>query len=55
MDIERKGWVSVEDVVRYINVESDQYYRNRDLILIYRRLQGGNHMNKNVDLRMLEE
>lgn len=53
MDIERKGWISVEDLVRYVNVESDQYFRNRDLILIYRRLQGKNR-NKRVDATMLE-
>lgn len=41
MDIDRKGSISVEDMVRYVNVESDQYYRNRDLILIYRRIQTG--------------
>ena len=38
MDIDKKGFISVEDLVRFINVESDTYYRNRDLVLIYKRL-----------------
>lgn len=41
MDIDRKGYVSVEDLVRFVNVESDQYFRNRDLVLIYKRLCAG--------------
>ena len=40
MDIEKKGNITIEDMVRYINLESDKYYRNRDLSLIYRRLSG---------------
>ena len=54
MDIDRKGWISVEDLVRYINVESDQYYRNRDLILIYHRLEGKNK-GQNINLQILQE
>jgi hypothetical protein len=30
----------IKDMVRFINVESDKYYRNRDLSLIFRRLSG---------------
>jgi hypothetical protein len=40
MDIDRKGNISIEDMVRYINLESDKYYRNRDLSLVFRRLSG---------------
>lgn len=40
MDIDRKGRVTIEDMVRYINLESDHYYRNRDLSLVFRRLSG---------------
>lgn len=40
MDIDKKGRVTIEDMVRYINLESDHYYRNRDLSLIFRRLSG---------------
>lgn len=27
-------------MVRYINLESDKYYRNRDVSLVFRRLSG---------------
>lgn len=38
MDIFKAGQVRIEDMVRYINIESDQYYRNRDLFLIFKRI-----------------
>jgi hypothetical protein len=40
IDADKKGAILIEDMVRFINFESDQYYRNRDLSLIYRRLSG---------------
>lgn len=40
MDIDKKGTITIEDMVRYINLESDKYYRNRDLALVFRRLSG---------------
>lgn len=40
MDIGKKGEITIEDMVRYVNLESDKYYRNRDLSLIFRRLSG---------------
>lgn len=40
IDINRKGYIVVEDIVRYINIESDEYYRNRDIYLIFKRFVG---------------
>jgi Ca2+-binding EF-hand superfamily protein len=40
IDIGNKGRIEVGDIVRFINFESDQYYRNRDLSLIFKRLSG---------------
>ena len=40
-DLEKKGYINVEDLVRFLNFESGNFYRNRDLILISKRLLDG--------------
>ena len=37
VDLERKGYFTVEDLVRFLNMETGSFYRNRDLILIFKR------------------
>lgn len=37
VDMERKGYFTVEDLVRFLNMETGTFYRNRDLILIFKR------------------
>lgn len=54
MDIDGKGSVSIEDVVRFVNVESDQYYRNRDLVLVFRRLSGGVNGNREAKINFMK-
>ena len=39
IDINKKGYIVIEDLVRYINIESDEYYRNRDIYLIFKRFR----------------
>lgn len=41
MDIEKSGLISILDMVRFINLESDGYFRSRDLELIFRRIGNG--------------
>lgn len=38
LDLERKGFLTVEDFVRFLNIETGTFYRNRDLVLLFRRL-----------------
>ena len=37
-DLEKKGYINMEDFVRFLNFESGNFYRNRDLVLIFKRL-----------------
>lgn len=42
VDLERKGFVTVTDLTRFVNFASrGKYKNNRDLVLIFRRLVGG--------------
>lgn len=41
MDLEKKGYLVVEDLVRLMNLEGETFVRNRDLVLIFRRVGGG--------------
>jgi hypothetical protein len=41
LDLEEKGWVEVEDIVREINMSEGVFYRNRDLFLIFSRMCSG--------------
>ena len=36
-DLEKKGHINMEDLVRFLNFESGNFYRNRDLVLIFKR------------------
>jgi hypothetical protein len=37
LDLEKKGFINLEDFVRFLNFESGNFYRNRDLVLIFKR------------------
>ena len=37
MDLEKKGYFCIEDLVRFLNMETGTFYRNRDLTLIFKR------------------
>lgn len=39
IDATQKGYLSIEDLVRFLNVEMDVHYRTRDMYLIYLRLK----------------
>jgi len=39
VDISNRGYISIEDLVRYLNCEVGTFYRNRDLFLIYLRFK----------------
>ena len=36
--MEKKGFATVTDLTRFINFASQGFYKNRDLILLYKRL-----------------
>jgi hypothetical protein len=36
--MDSKGYISIEDLVRIINMEQGTFFRNRDLYLIFQRL-----------------
>lgn len=38
IDMEKKGFATVTDLTRFINFTSQGFYKNRDLILLFRRL-----------------
>jgi hypothetical protein len=38
MDLGKKGYLFVEDIVRFLNLETGNFLRNRDLVMAYRRL-----------------
>ena len=40
LDIENKGFVKVEDLVRFFNMRANIFYRSRDLCLIFTRIAG---------------
>ena len=47
---DRASMIVLEDLVRFINMEKDSFYRNRDLYLIYKRLcpRGGSQLSFGV-------
>ena len=40
LDPDGKGRVQIEDVVRFLNLESGSFFRNRDVSLLFRRMAG---------------
>lgn len=38
LDLEKKGYIVLEDIVRFLNMETGTFYRNRDIYLIFRRI-----------------
>lgn len=43
LDLDRKGYIVLEDLVRFLNMETGTFFRNRDLIAIFRRICGKNN------------
>ena len=40
IDLEERGYITVEDVVCFINLNTDHCFRNRDVINMFKRLNG---------------
>jgi hypothetical protein len=40
LDLDKKGYLVLEDLVRFLNMETGTFFRNRDLVPIFRRLCG---------------
>lgn len=38
LDVNKKGYLSIEDLVCFVNLYTGHFYKNRDLTLIFRRL-----------------
>lgn len=37
IDLQKKGYLSVEDLVCFVNLFSGNFFRNRDFIMVYKR------------------
>lgn len=37
IDLNRKGFISVEDIVCFVNLYTGNFFRNRDVISLYKR------------------
>jgi hypothetical protein len=44
LDMDGKGHIAIEDLVRIINMEEGTFFRNRDLYLIYQRMSKGSEV-----------
>jgi Ca2+-binding EF-hand superfamily protein len=49
LDLDKKGYILIEDLVRFLNIESGTFLRNRDLSIIFRRI------NKKSEKIMFED
>lgn len=38
IDLDKKGYMVLEDLVRFLNMETGTFFRNRDLFSIFRRM-----------------
>lgn len=38
LDMEKKGYIVLEDIVRFLNMETGTFFRNRDVYLIFKRI-----------------
>ena len=45
LDMDGKGFITVEDIVRIINMEEGTFFRNRDLYLVFQRLNRNEMIN----------
>lgn len=55
VDLEKKGYFVVEDLVRFLNMETGTFYRNRDLILVFRRLGSSEQLHWQQFLSKLDQ
>lgn len=55
LDLERKGYFILEDLVRFLNMETGTFFRNRDLYLVFRRLTPTTKMDFEDFMAMLED
>ena len=53
LDLELKGYLQIEDIVRFLNIETGKFYRNRDLGLIFKRLSKTNKVSFEEFLRII--
>ena len=53
--MDRKGYFTVEDLVRFLNMETGTFYRNRDLILIFKRLTTGTKLQWENFMKVLNK
>lgn len=41
IDRDRKGYITFEDIAAFISMQTGREYKNRDVVLIYKRLVNG--------------
>ncbi len=39
LDLNKKGYLTIEDLVCFVNLYTGHFHKNRDLAIVYRRLQ----------------
>ncbi len=42
IDLDKKGYIVLEDLVRWLNMETGTFFRNRDLFTIFKRMSSNN-------------
>ncbi len=50
LDLDKKGYILIEDFVRFLNIESGNFLRNRDVSIIFRRINGGSEKVRFEDI-----
>jgi hypothetical protein len=51
LDHNNKGYISIEDIVCFVNLYTGHFYKNRDLAIVFRRLQllEGDHNRPGIE------
>lgn len=56
IDYDKKGHIEIEDLVRFLNIESGSFLRNRDVSIIFKRIaNNGNKLSFNQFLSAISE
>lgn len=48
MDLNKKGYLSIEDIVCFVNLHTGKFYRNRDAIGLLKRFSDGKQINDGI-------
>lgn len=54
MDLDKKGYLGMEDFVCFINLNSSNFFRNRDIVTLFKRFMAMSTNKVGVEYRALE-